>query len=140
MESVARWCAERGLTVEPYGVDLAPGLVDLARRRLPWWADRIWAGNAIDWTPPGGQRFSYVHILLDCVPTASHADLIGHHLAGTLQARGGRLLVSDYGANPTAGVPTAAERLSALGFACSGETAGDQRPGRPAAPTAWIDT
>jgi len=44
MESVATWCAERGLAVEPYGTDLAPGLVDLARRRLPHWADRSgWA-------------------------------------------------------------------------------------------------
>jgi predicted MFS family arabinose efflux permease len=45
MESVAAsWCAKRGLAVEPYGIDLAPGLVDLAGWRLPHWADRIcWA-------------------------------------------------------------------------------------------------
>ena len=48
MESIAAWCAERGLTIQPYGIDLAPGLVELARRRLPHWADRIWLGNAID--------------------------------------------------------------------------------------------
>ena len=33
MESVAAWCAERGLTVEPYGVDISAGLTELARRR-----------------------------------------------------------------------------------------------------------
>ena len=34
MESVAAWCAERGLTVEPYGIDISTRFADLARRRL----------------------------------------------------------------------------------------------------------
>jgi SAM-dependent methyltransferase len=46
MESVAAWCAERDVAVEPYGVDLSPALAELARRRLPQWAGRIWTGNA----------------------------------------------------------------------------------------------
>jgi len=33
MESVVTWCAERGLQVEPYGVDLGAGLVTLANTR-----------------------------------------------------------------------------------------------------------
>jgi hypothetical protein len=45
MESVAAWCAERGLAIEPYGVDISPALAELARRRLPQWADRIWVGT-----------------------------------------------------------------------------------------------
>jgi 2-polyprenyl-3-methyl-5-hydroxy-6-metoxy-1,4-benzoquinol methylase len=139
MESVAGWCAERGLAVEPHGVDLAPGLVDLARRRLPRWADRIWLGNAIDWTPPQGQRFDYVHVLLDCVPPQRHTDLIRHHLAGTVRPGTGRLLVSNYGAAPSLGNPSAAGRLQALGFACDGQTTGGERPGRSPDPTAWID-
>lgn len=52
MESARRWCAERGVHVEPYGIDLAPGLVELARRRLPQWAERIWVGNAVSWVHP----------------------------------------------------------------------------------------
>ena len=40
MESVAGWCAGLDLRVEPYGIDIAPGLVELARRRLPQWAAR----------------------------------------------------------------------------------------------------
>jgi hypothetical protein len=55
MESVAAWCAEHGLDVEPYGVDISPKLAELARRRLPRWADRIRA------TPPtGGRRMAGV--------------------------------------------------------------------------------
>lgn len=139
IESVAAWCAERGLTIEPYGIDLAPGLVDLARRRLPHWADRIWLGNAIDWLPPHGQRFDYVHVLLDCVPSTRRADLIRHHLTSTVQPGTGRLLVSNYAVDTATGSPTAAQTLQSLGFTCNGQTSGQQRSDRPPAPTAWIN-
>jgi 2-polyprenyl-3-methyl-5-hydroxy-6-metoxy-1,4-benzoquinol methylase len=66
MESVTRWCAERGLRIEPYGLDLAPGLVALARQRLPQWAGRIWAGNAIDWF----RRAASVSTACTCCSTA----------------------------------------------------------------------
>jgi len=138
MESVAVWCAERGLAVEPYGVDISSALAELARRRLPRWAGRIWAGNAVDWRPPGGLRFDYVHILLDCVPRARRADLVRHHLACTVRPGTGRLLVSDYAADPAAGHPAAAETLRSLGFRCDGQTSGGDRPGRSPAPTAWL--
>jgi 2-polyprenyl-3-methyl-5-hydroxy-6-metoxy-1,4-benzoquinol methylase len=138
MESVAGWCAERGLHVESHGVDLAPGLVELARRRLPHWADRIWVGNAIDWIPPSGLRFDYVHVLLDCVPRPRRADLVRHHLTHTCAPGTGRLLVSEYGASQAAG-GTAAEILRDLGFDCSGQSSGSRLAGRPAAPTAWLD-
>jgi hypothetical protein len=131
MESVAAWCAERGLAVEPYGIDLAPRLVGLARRRLPHWADRIWLGNAIDWIPPDGQRFDYVQ-------PQRRADLVRHHLASTIRPGTGRLLVSEYAAT-AAGGPTAAWTLQSLGFACGGQTSGGERPGRPPVPAAWID-
>jgi 2-polyprenyl-3-methyl-5-hydroxy-6-metoxy-1,4-benzoquinol methylase len=129
MESVTSWCAERDLQVEPYGLDLAPGLVELARRRLPQWADRIWVGNAVDWTPPQRQRFDYVHVLIDCVPQRRQADLIRHHLSRTVRPGTGRLLVSQY----SDGEP-AAEALGRLGFGCSGQSSGYHR-----LPTAWID-
>jgi hypothetical protein len=32
MESVAAWCAERGLAIEPYGVDISSALAELAGR------------------------------------------------------------------------------------------------------------
>ncbi len=138
MESVAAWCAERGLAVEPYGVDISPALAELARRRLPQWADRIWTGNAVDWLPPAGLRFDYAHILLDSAPRARRADLIRHHLEQTVRPETGRLLVSDYAADPAAGHPTAAQTLSSLGFRCTGQTSGGDRPGRAPNPTAWI--
>ena len=68
MESVRAWCGERGIDVEPYGLDVAPGLVARARERLPQWADRIWLGDASTWVHPDGMRFDFVHTLLDAVP------------------------------------------------------------------------
>jgi hypothetical protein len=137
MESAAAWCAERGLDIEPYGVDISSKLAGLARRRLPQWAGRIWAGNAVDWRPPDDRRFDYVHILLECVPRARRADLIRHHLAHTVQPGTGRLLVSDYTADPATGHPAAPETVRSLGFRVAGQTSGGDRPGRVPLPTAW---
>jgi hypothetical protein len=56
LESVVEWSE---FAVEPYGIDFAPGLVQLARSRLPHWADRIWHGDVRSWKPPF--RFDFVH-------------------------------------------------------------------------------
>jgi len=79
--------------------------------------------------PPHGQRFDYVHILLDCVPPQRRADLIRHHLASTIRPGTGWLLVSDYAAATAVGVPAAARTRQSLGFACGGQTSGGERPG-----------
>ena len=52
MESVQRWGAAKGLTIEPHGLDIVPELAALARRRLPQWAERIYVGNIRTWCPP----------------------------------------------------------------------------------------
>lgn len=138
MESVAAWSKEKGLTVEPYGLDLSAGLVAEARRRLPHWQDRIWVGNAIDWVSPGARRFDVVHTLADCVPEHAVRALLTHLLRHSV-ADGARLLVSSY-------VDISATRLHAaaivrrLGFDVAGETRPAVRPdGRTQAPSVWID-
>lgn len=137
MESVVRWAAERGLRIEPYGVDLAPGLIALARRGLPQWADRIWVGNAIDWLPPDGRRFDFVHTLLECVPPARRRSMLEHQLRH-LVAPGGRLLISQYFGSGESMRPSTAKVLRDLEF----EVEGESRPSEPAfanrASTAWI--
>jgi SAM-dependent methyltransferase len=83
MESVQRWAADDGISLEPFGLDLAPELVGLARSRLPHWADRIWQGNALYWIPE--RRFDYVRTGLDYVPPHRRLDLVGHlmrHVVG----------------------------------------------------------
>ncbi len=127
MESVQRWAAERGIRLEPYGVDLSPGLVALARRRLPHWADRIEVGNALDWQPRDGRRFRYVHLLLDLVPAGRRAELLGH--ARTLLEPGGRLLVSHYLHEGSTDVPVCTQ-LAGLGCTPDGVDSGGE--------TAWL--
>jgi hypothetical protein len=115
METVVEWCGERGLTVEPYGIDLVPELVELARRRLPQWRDRLWTGNAVDWVHPEGQRFGAVRIGLAAVPERHRRVLVAHHLEHTV-APGGRLIATHYvAAGATQGLRVT-DLLGELGF------------------------
>ena len=71
MECLPRWAAH---ALEPYGLEIAPELAELARARLPAWADRIFAGNALTWQPP--RRFTYVRTGLDYVPRHRRRELV----------------------------------------------------------------
>ena len=51
LESLTRWCGERGHTVEPHGVDFVPELVDLARARHPGKDGQFEVANAFYWRP-----------------------------------------------------------------------------------------
>ena len=97
LESVVRWSAHR---VEPYGLELSPGLAELARRRLPQWADRIFVGNALTWEP--SQRFDFVRTELVYVPEARRRELV-ERLLNRIAAPGGRLILCGYG-SPRRGV------------------------------------
>ncbi len=91
MESVARWSRHR---IEPYGLDLLPALADLARRRLPQWADRIFVGDALAWEPP--MRFDFVRTELVYVP-GDRMEAYVLRLLGEVVEPGGRLIVCGYG-------------------------------------------
>ena len=93
MECVQRWSADRGLRIEPYGLDISTKLAALARRRLPHWVDRIFIGNVIDWDPP--MRFDFVRTGLEYVPPRRGADLL-RHLLSRVVAPGGRLIVGTH--------------------------------------------
>jgi hypothetical protein len=124
---------EAGLNVEPYGIDLSPGLVSRARSRLPQWSERIWVGNAVDWVHPDGCRFDYVHTLVDCVPANRRHAMVEHQLRH-LVGPGGRLLVSHF-LPPTTRIAFVAEELAAMGCA----VAGTNNPSGGAWPhTAWL--
>lgn len=93
MEDVQRRAGRRGLRIEPYGVELVPGVAELARRRLPRWADRIWTGDLLSWTPP--RRFDTVRIGLGHAAPALGERLVARVLEHVV-APGGRLLVGPY--------------------------------------------
>jgi SAM-dependent methyltransferase len=98
MESVVRWSP---LHIEPYGLELVPAIAELARNRLPQWADRIFVGNALTWEPP--ERFDFVRTELVYVPESRQRDLLARLLADVV-APGGRLIVCGYG-SPRSAVP-----------------------------------
>jgi SAM-dependent methyltransferase len=113
MESVHRWAAADGFAIEPYGLDISTGLAELARDRLPQWADRIWVGNALDWPAP--RRFDYVRTGLEYVPAGRVVDLVGHLLD---VAVGRKLIIGVM--NEAADQPWRAQALVEAGFAIAG--------------------
>jgi hypothetical protein len=115
MESIARWGAERGRAVEPYGLEISWRLAGLARRRLPRWADRIWTGNVLDWAPP--RRFDLVHTALDYVPPRRGREMLARVLRD-LVAPGGRVVLRAERVVP--GSPDLVEQVRALGLPIGG--------------------
>lgn len=71
LERLPHWTAHR---VDRYGLDIAPELVELARRRLPDIADQLFGGDAMDWEAP--QRFRYVRTGLEYVPRHRRRELV----------------------------------------------------------------
>lgn len=125
MESMAAWAG-----VEPYGLEIAPELAQLARRRLPHWADRIWIGNALDWKPP--RRFDAVRTGLDYVPPDRRRDLV-RHLLGFCD----RLIVGVH--NEERGAPGLPEEVAAWGFEIAGRSERLHPHPRLAYRAFWID-
>jgi SAM-dependent methyltransferase len=115
MECVHRWAAEDGRTLEPYGVEISGRLADLARRRCPRWADRIWAANVLDWRPP--RRFDFVRTGLEYVPGRRRADLVQHLLDHVVEPDG-RLLIGT--TNEPTDRPGLADALRGWGFEVTG--------------------
>ncbi len=133
MECVHAWAAEDGIALEPYGLDLSPELADLARTRLPHWAERIWTGNALYWQPP--RHFDYVRTGLEYVPPGRRIDLVAHLLA---HAVGRRLIIGIY--NEARQRRATEEELAAAGYRIAGRVEvpkpGDPRVVRRAF---WVD-
>lgn len=134
--SMVTWGAERGVLVDPYGVDISPELVERARELNSQWSQRFWVGDALDWRHPAGQRFDLVHLLLDVLPAELHAAAITNALASTTP--GGRLLVSCYDPRPEC---SAQIHVTRAGHAVAGRTPVRARraTGRPyGSPSVWI--
>lgn len=116
MESLRRWAVEDGLRLEPYGVDISAAIVEVARARLPHWADRIWAANAATWEPP--RRWDYVRTGLEYVPDDRAGDFVAHLLAAYV-APGGRLIIGK--SNERRDRPGIGNRLRSWGHRVAGE-------------------
>ncbi|HEY1368693.1 MAG TPA: bifunctional class I SAM-dependent methyltransferase/GNAT family N-acetyltransferase, partial [Gaiellaceae bacterium] len=109
LECLVEWAPHR---IEPYGLDLSPALAELARRRLPQWADRIFVGNALTWEPP--LRFDFVRTELVYVPDDLRRQYV-ERLLDRVVAPGGRLVLCGYG-SPRSNVPTGPVRSAVRAF------------------------
>lgn len=120
MESVAEWAAERGVRIEPHGLDISPPFIEAARARLPRWAERMYLGNVIDWLPP--KRFDYVRTELVYVPESRRVDLV-QRIVDDLLTSGGRVIICSYGSSrrPEPKVEPIGDWLRQHGFAVSHE-------------------
>jgi len=125
MESMARWAA-----IEPYGLEISPELAELARRRLPQWADRIWVGNAIGWQPP--HRFDVVRTGVDYVPLPRRKQLVEHLLSYS-----GRLVIGVF--NEERGSRSLEDAVASWGFEISGHSERPHPHPQLAYRIFWID-
>jgi SAM-dependent methyltransferase len=135
--SMARWAAEVGVELDPYGVDIAPELVARAGQDHPDLADHFFVGDALTWVHPAGQRFDLVHVLLDVVTPDLHHALIQHQLDHVV-APGGRLVLSEYGEPPMG--RSAEAQVTRAGFTVAGRTRQPTRAGRARGfPSVWVE-
>ncbi|MCY3895610.1 MAG: class I SAM-dependent methyltransferase [Chloroflexi bacterium] len=131
LESLVGWCAGRGYTITPHGVDFVPELINLAKQRLPAYAANFHVANTFFWQPP--RRYRFVQLLLDAVPPVDERVYVARVL-NEMVATPGRLIVSVYGLGTSATPEVAVETVEGLGFEVAGATA------CASASVAWIDT
>lgn len=134
MECMFGWCGAADIACEPYGLDIAPELAELARRRLPHWRERIFTGNALDWQPP--RRFDVVRTGLDYVPSRRRRALIERLLADIV-ADDGRLIIGVF--NEERDGHATERQLTAWGFRVAGAYERLHTDPRLAYRIAWID-
>jgi len=134
MECWTAWAAEAGHMVEPFGVEISPALADLARRRCPHWAHRIWTGNVFDWQPP--RRFDVVRTGLDYIPASERGPYLNHLLAHAV-APCGRLVVGVF--NEEADHQELEDQVRALGHTVGGRIQRPHRHPKVRYKAFWID-
>jgi 2-polyprenyl-3-methyl-5-hydroxy-6-metoxy-1,4-benzoquinol methylase len=137
LESLVAWAGERSIVIEPHGIDLVPELVELACKRLPAALPNLAAANAFTWKPL--RRYDYVHLLLEVAPPSRHSEFL-RRILDTAIARGGRLIVSNYGSKSKNEAPIdVAGYLSGLGFAVAGSASASEHDGFVITRTAWVE-
>ena len=137
LESLIAWAGERGLGIEPHGIDLVPELIALARARHPAYASNFTAANGFTWNPP--RRYDYVHLLLESAPIEKHREYLARYLELGV-APGGRLIVSNYASRSrNEGCIDVASYLASLGFAVAGDAFAAEYDGFVLTRTAWIE-
>ncbi len=129
LETLSAWCAEKGVSIRPHGIDLVAALVGLARARHPAHAASFEVANVLTWQPR--RRYDYVRTSLECVQPRDRPELVRRLLEHAV-APDGRLIVCHY---PNAGEPLidVGDFLARLGYRVAG------RASAPNVSLAWIE-
>jgi SAM-dependent methyltransferase len=139
LESLVAWSTGgKRWELEPYGVDINPGLVVEAMRRWSGIADHFWVANAWDFQPP--LKFDFVYTLADCVPESYLPAYVARVLDRMVKP-GGRLIVGHYGSRTLNDDPIdVAEVLRNYRFSVAGSMQGGRMKFRdaPVSRFAWI--
>ncbi|BAC91125.1 class I SAM-dependent methyltransferase [Gloeobacter violaceus] len=136
LECLVQWANEQGVRLEPHGIDFSEALVELARTRLPAFADNLAVANAHDWQPQ--RAFDYVHTLLEYVPEALQQEYLDRLLRQAVLG-GGRLIVSSYSSRRTGRAALdVASRLGSLGFRVEGDALSHDEDGWVLTHTTWL--
>lgn len=134
LECLLKWGGERGLTLTPHGLDQGSRLTELAKVRLPEYADNFHVGNAWDWQP--SRKYRYVYMLYDCLPVGYLADGVSRLLERVVAPKG-RLIVGAYGSKSDSVPPfDISGFLESEGFTVSGNAEGGAGP---ITKFAWLD-
>ena len=138
LESVVDWAQERGIDLNPFGVDLNALLIQEAIRRFPEAAHHFWVANAWGWLPP--RRFRWVYAIWDLVPTEMVPTLARHLLQNAVRDDGA-VIFGAYGSKSKNTLPMdIATVLTTGGLPVSGEASGGELPGGgPVTKFAWIN-
>ena len=139
METLKQWTAEKGIRIEPFGLELSERIAHRARIRYPHWNDRIWTGNVMMWNPP--RCFDYVTILPELVPVEQFEAML-QRIIGSFLKPGGRLVVSCYfGSRPQGAPPLmpAKDLLHSVGYQTNGEAEARREDGSLWTSIAWIE-
>ena len=134
LKCLVKWGGERGLRLTPHGLDQGTRLIELAKERLPEYADNFHVGNAWDWQPP--RRYRYVYMLYDCLPIEYLAEGVSG-LMERVVAPKGRLIIGAYGSKSNSIPPfDIGEFLESARFGVVGRTEGGVGP---ITKFAWLD-
>lgn len=137
LETLPSWVARRGLTLEPFGLELMASVADLARARLPHLVGCIDTGDVTRWEPL--RRWTFVTALVDAVPPGGLSGLL-RRLLDRFAERDGRVILSSYGSSRRrAPAEAVADRVRAEGFDVTGSAEARSVGGVIVTSTAWID-
>jgi trans-aconitate methyltransferase len=137
-ECLMQWASERGIYLTPYGIDVSPKLIELARLKLPTFAPNLAVNNGLHWQP--SKRFDYVHTLLEYVPDELRLDYLKRLLNHAL-AEAGRLIVSSYSNRSQKQQPIdVAAYLQQHGFQVAGSTEAIEVDGWVLTRVAWVNS